>query len=155
MCLERTTQTHIFSCTWKTSCTVLRLATAPLKLTNASFFVTFDDLVVEELLIGFPFLRCLDIQTKSLLKERRNLLDGFDCLPVFAQYRSHGAKASPLLNSHLNRLPSSGLTTVRSVNESRLHVDRKKAFDKNGSSSDSSVLDLDDMSMSNEVKTVL
>lgn len=54
---------------------VLRLAAASLVSANVSFLIADADLAVEDLLIDLPVLQHLGINTKTLLGERRDLLD--------------------------------------------------------------------------------
>lgn len=65
-----------FSRTWTALRTVLKLTSGPLALLNLQYLVADADLDVEDLLLGLPVLRHLGVDTKTVLEERRDLLDG-------------------------------------------------------------------------------
>lgn len=82
---------YTFSRTWTPPCTTLRLATGPLALLKVCFLVADEgSLAVEDLLLGLPVLRHLGIDTKTLLEERREELQGMDCSTVTGKATESG-----------------------------------------------------------------
>lgn len=61
---------------------VLKLSAGSFALLNVEFLVTDAELAAEDQLIGLSILPHLDVDTKTLLENRRDLLDGTDCSSV-------------------------------------------------------------------------
>lgn len=98
-------ETFTFSRSWTPPRLVLKLSAGPLALLNVRFLVADADLAVEDLLIGLPVLRHLGVDTKTLLEERRDLLDGTDCnLHHLDVGTSKMGRVSRLMIARLNRL---------------------------------------------------
>ena len=74
--------TFTFSRVWTSPRTILHLASGQLALANVTFLVADDALACEELLIGLPVLRHLQVDTRTLLENNRLSLDGADCSHV-------------------------------------------------------------------------
>lgn len=60
-------QSFRFSRTWTVPRTILQLASGELALANLSFLVADDQMTCEELIIGLPVLRHLQVDTRTLL----------------------------------------------------------------------------------------
>lgn len=71
-----------FSRTWLVPRLVLELSSGRLALRNVSFLVADKDLSCEDLLIGLPVLRHLEIDSRTMLERNRAILDGTDCSSV-------------------------------------------------------------------------
>lgn len=128
-----------FSPTWTPPCVVLKLISGPLALVNVTFLVVDADLFAEGLSIGLPVLQHLGVNTKTLLEQRRDALDGSDCSSVSkAISGENGGYVRRLMVARTNRdeepleilgkLPNShalGLTTskfgTKSI-RSRMHL---------------------------------
>lgn len=74
-----TAQTSTFSRIWTLLLKLLKLSSDPLSLVIVSFLIAEADIAEEELLIGLLVLHHLDIDTKTLLEEKRDVLHGSDC----------------------------------------------------------------------------
>ena len=98
-------QSFSFSRTWTPPRIIFQLFTGTLALVNVTFLVADDELASEDLLIGLPILRHLGIDSKTLLEQKRDLLDGIDCSSV-RQYQcaTHGGKISRLMLARINRV---------------------------------------------------
>lgn len=69
----------VFYRTWIPPKTVFNLSAGPLALLNTEYLVADADFAVEDTLIGLPVLQHLHVEIKTLLGERRVLLDRSDC----------------------------------------------------------------------------
>lgn len=58
------------------------MVAGPFALANVTYFVSGTELAVEESLIGLPNLHHLGVDTKSLLEQKRDVLDGADCSDI-------------------------------------------------------------------------
>ena len=67
---------------WTVPRTVLQLASGQLALANLSFLVADDQMTCEDLIIGLPVLRHLQVDTRTLLENNRAVLDGSDCSQI-------------------------------------------------------------------------
>ena len=69
------------------------------------FFVPDDELAADDMLIGLPVLRHLGIDRKTLLEEKRDVLDGADCSTIRSPPLSgrHG-KISRLMIARLHQV---------------------------------------------------
>lgn len=76
---------------WTPLRTVLELSAGPLALLNVKVFVTNAELSAEDLFLRLPALRHLVVYSKSLLEERRDLLDVRDCSS--ARQTHHGRRS--------------------------------------------------------------
>lgn len=72
-------QSFTFSRVWTLPRTILKLCPVPLALVNVSFLVVDADITAEDLLVGFPTLRHIGVDTKTFLEEKGDVLDGADC----------------------------------------------------------------------------
>ena len=72
-------QTFTMSCTWTCPRVILHLAGGKLALLNVKFLVADGDFATGDLIIGFPALRHLKVDTRKLLERNRKSLDGTDC----------------------------------------------------------------------------
>lgn len=61
---------------WSVPRTILKLFADPLPLLNLECLVSNSDLAVKDFLLGLPVIRHLEVDTKTLLEERKDLLDG-------------------------------------------------------------------------------
>ena len=83
----------------------MQLFTGTLALVNVTFLVADDELAAEDLLIGLPILQHLGIDSKSLLEQKRDLLDGVDCSAVRdLPGATRGGKVSRLMLARLNQV---------------------------------------------------
>lgn len=77
-----------FSRTWTLPRTVLKLSAGPLVLLCLKYHVADSDLAAEELFISLLVLQFLGIDTKTILEERRDLLDDSDRSTVITNERN-------------------------------------------------------------------
>lgn len=75
-------QCFTFSRVWKVPRAVLQLSSGKLVVLNISYLVADDDRSSTGLLIGRPVLKHLKIDTKRILENNREKLDGIDCSAV-------------------------------------------------------------------------
>lgn len=68
-----------FSRSWTVFRSALHLLSGLLALLNITFLVSGDDLVCEDILIGYPDLKHLRIDSNTLQDVIRSTLDGTDC----------------------------------------------------------------------------
>lgn len=71
-----------FSWSWTAPCTILKHAAGPLALRNQEYLVFDADLASEDRLLGLSVPRHLGVDTKTLLEECRDLLDGSNCSAI-------------------------------------------------------------------------
>lgn len=96
------------SCTWTPSLIIFQLATGPLAMANVPFLVAYADLAAKKLLVALPIFQHLGVDTKTLLGEKHDVLDGIDCSSVLnISTVSRGGYACRLMVSRLNNLTSS------------------------------------------------
>lgn len=96
-------QAFKFSRTWTVPRTVLNLPSGKLAVLNVSFLVADDDLACENALIGHPVLEHMKVDTKTLLDENRERLDGIDCGSVGNPTRATtGGYVSRLMGARYN-----------------------------------------------------
>lgn len=146
-------QKFTFSRTWTPPRTVLLLSAGPLALVNVTFLVADADLSVEDLLIGLPVLQHLGVDTKTLLEERRDLLDGSDCSSIgAANTGTPGGQVSRLMIARLNRVPNSHVSTDNPSVDTRPRVNYFKVKEEEDPFPDSSLMDPVDSTQSEEVK---
>lgn len=71
-------KSYTFSRLWTPPRTVLNAAISAgsQALLNVEYPVADADLSVEDILVGFPVLRHMSVNEKTLLEQRRDLLDG-------------------------------------------------------------------------------
>lgn len=72
-------ETFRFSRTWTVPHIVLPLTAGPLALVNVVLLVPDDKLAGEDVLMGLSLLQNLGIDTKTMLEQHRDNLDGADC----------------------------------------------------------------------------
>lgn len=87
--------------------TILHLVARVLALINTTFLVCDADLAVQNLLICLPALEHLSVDTKSLLEQRRDVLDGADCPAIMAKLSDD--HISRLMIARLNRISRENL----------------------------------------------
>lgn len=68
-----------FCRTWTPPRTVIHLSAGQMALVIVTYTVSNSERTAEDLLIGLPILQHLGIDSKSLLEERSDQLDGSDC----------------------------------------------------------------------------
>lgn len=91
-----------FSHTWTPLRTVLPLAAGPLALVNVIFLVADADLAVENSLIRLPVSQHLGVDTKTLLEDRCDLLDGTERSSInVANTSKNGDKVNGLMIARL------------------------------------------------------
>lgn len=72
-----------------------------------TFLVPDADIASKDLLIGLSVLQRFDVDTKTLLEERSNFLDGSDCFVIGAfNMQTNGGHVSRLMLAGLNCLPN-------------------------------------------------
>lgn len=69
-------ETFSFSQTCTPPRVVLKLIADPLALVSVTFLIADADISAAELLIGFSVLQHLGVDTKTLLEQKRKVLDG-------------------------------------------------------------------------------
>lgn len=85
----------------------MQLSSGQLALANVTFLVADDELACEDLIIGLPVLRHLQVDTRTLLENNRAVLDGADCSDVWNPTRfQRGGTISGMMIARLNRLPN-------------------------------------------------
>lgn len=104
---ETKAQSFTFSRTWTPPRTILKLSAGPLALLNVRYLVAESNLTAEDVLIGLPVLRHFGVDTKTLLEERRDLLDGSDCSNVEA---GKGGTVSRLMVARLHCVPNEAVS---------------------------------------------
>lgn len=67
-----------FSRVWKVQRLVMELSSGRLELTNISFIVSDAALASEDVLIGLPALQHLVVDSRTILKRNRAMIDGQD-----------------------------------------------------------------------------
>lgn len=97
-------QSFTFSRSWTSPRTVLHLASGRLALVNVTFLIPDDDLACEDILIGLPVLRHVQVDTRTLLENNRAILDGADCSNVgIPSATDRGGRVSRMMIARLNR----------------------------------------------------
>lgn len=105
--------TFTLSCSLTLLHIVLKLSAGPLALLNLKCLIAASDLSAEDLLIGLLVLLFLDVDTKTLLEERPDLLHGSDCSSFMTNYRNDkGGRVSRLIVARLNRDPNERLQRI-------------------------------------------
>lgn len=132
------------------------MSAGPLALVNVTFLVADADLSAEDLLIGLPVLQHLGVDSKTLLEERRDLLDGADCSSVRSlSPNSSGGLVSRLMTARLHGLLNSDLETSlppdQNLDAPRPHVDYYQVREEPDPFPDSSLMDPIDSSQTEEV----
>lgn len=79
---DKTPQTFTFSKAWTTPRTILHLTSGQMALIDVRFLVADYDLTCEDLLIGYPVFKHLQVDTRTLLEQKRAALEGADCTNV-------------------------------------------------------------------------
>lgn len=139
---DETAQSFTFSRRWTPPRTVLRLVAGPLALVNVTFLVADADLAVEDLLIGLPVLQHLGVDTKSLLENKRDVLNGTDCSTVKPHIT--GGHVSRLMIARLNRMTNEDF-------DARPRVNYYDVRDEEDPFPDKSLLDPVDSSQHDEI----
>lgn len=92
---------------WTPQTTVWHLYTSTLGLVNVTFLVADDDLTAEDFLIGLPILQHLQIDSKTLIWQKSDLLDDIDCSGVRdIPTRKSGGHFSRLMLARLKNFDS-------------------------------------------------
>lgn len=92
---------------------MLKLTSCPLSLLNVEYLAADADFAIEDLLLGMPVLRHVDMDTKTFLEERRGLLDGSDCSSVKpSERKGKVGLVSRLTITGLNLVPNDVVTVV-------------------------------------------
>lgn len=107
-----------------------------------TFLVADANLAVEDLLIGLPVLQHLDIDTKTLLEQKRDVLDGFDCSSIRnTPSGTRGGQVSRLMIARLNRVSNSDAEPSLTSKADRPHVDYYQVREEPDPFPDKSLLD--------------
>lgn len=145
-----------FSSTRNSPRTTLELAAGPLALINITFLVADVNLAVEDFLIGLSILQHLGVDTKTLLKIRRDLLNGADCSFVRAVNESkHGGMVSRLTPAHFNCVPSEGFAESSQDGLSRPRVNYYAVREEKDEFAETSLLDRIDSAHQNAIETAV
>ena len=98
-------ETFSFSRSWTSPRTVLHLSSGQLALSKVTFLVADDDLSCEDLLLGLPVLRHLQVDTRTLLEGRVSRLDCADCSHIgYLTTISRGGSVTRMMIARLNRV---------------------------------------------------
>lgn len=98
-------QSSTFSGTGTPPQTILRLAAGPVLLVKVTFLVSDVELGVEDFLFGLPILEHLVVDTKTLLEDKRNFVDGYDCSDIGREPTAcKGVHISGLMTARLNQI---------------------------------------------------
>lgn len=128
--------------TWTPPCTVLCLAAGPLALVNVTFLVANADLSAEELLIGLPVLQHLGINTKTLLEQKHDVIDGVDCSSIRNETAaSRGGYVSRLMIARINRASNSTVDSDKPLDDLRPRVNYFCVREEEDPFPDASLLD--------------
>ena len=137
-----------FSRTWTSPRTVLHLSSGQLALANVTYLVADDDLACEDILIGLPVLRHLQVDTRTLLETNRSALDGIDCSDVGnPSLDERSGRVSRLMICRLNRVRNN----YPSSQGDRPHVHYRAARTEDDPFPDPSLLDPVDSTQHDEV----
>lgn len=102
----------------------MHLASGQLGLAHISYLVADDDLACEELLIGLPVIKQLQIDTRTLLETNRAVLHGSDCSHIGnPTANSRGGSLSRLMTARRNSVANSEIDVERDEKDDRPHVD--------------------------------
>lgn len=75
-------QSYVFTRISSPPRSILCLSVGPIALENESFFVADGKLSDGKLLTGYPVLKRLRVDTRTFLEQRRDALEGADCINV-------------------------------------------------------------------------
>lgn len=88
---------------------MLQLDTGPFALLNVECLIFISNIAAEDLLLGIPVLRHLDVDSKTLLENSCDPLDESDCLSILkTEGKSEGGRVSRVMIARLNCVPSDG-----------------------------------------------
>lgn len=105
-----TTRNFSLSCPHGPSSYGSQLAAGSLNLVNVTFMVSSEGSAAEGSMIGFKVLQHLGVDTKELLEEHCDLLDGADCSSVKAAVSpSHCGEVIRLMIVRINRLTNEAI----------------------------------------------
>ena len=122
-------------------------------MANVTFLVAEDDLACEELIIGLPVLRHLQVDTHTLLKENRPVLDGADCSHVGNPTTlNRGGNVSRMMIARLTRISNSD-PVKEETESSRPRVNYYTARSEEDPFPDPSLLDPMDEDQHDEIRT--
>lgn len=82
--------------------TVLHLNPGRFALNNIRFLIADDAMTCEDLFIGIAVLEHLRVDTKTLLEDHIESLDGTDCSHKLLQRKTTGGKFSRIMLARLN-----------------------------------------------------
>lgn len=118
-------ETFTFSRKWLAPRIILELSTGRLALRNVSFLVADAHLSCEDILLGYPVLQHLGIDSRTLLERNRSILDGTDCSPVsHPSIDKQGGLLGRLLIARLQRVKD---TISNSDTSQKLDINRPRA----------------------------
>lgn len=144
-----------FSKVWTVPRIVLRLTTGPLALVNVTFLIPDDELAAEDVLLGLPLLQHLGIDTKTMLEQNRDNLDGADCSAILPSLSQEGiGKVGRLMIARLNRQRGDEPSTMHST-DSRPRVNYFEVREEEDPFPDSSLLDPIDNSQHGDIEVEL
>ena len=118
------------------------LNAGPLALLNLTFLVPDDELADGDMLIGLPVLKHLGIDTKTMLEQNRDVLDGADCSSVRSPSLSgRDGHVSRLMMARLNRVIGDTTKHDASSSSSRPRVNFYEAREEEDPFPDQSLID--------------
>lgn len=111
-------QKFTFLRAWTLTRTVLSLSPDSFALLNERYLVADASLAAEDMLISLPVLCHLDVDGKTLLKERRGLLNGSNCFNVNGKDLKCAREIiSRLMVARLNLVSNESVTVSKSEDE--------------------------------------
>lgn len=123
-------ETFTFSRKWIAPRIVMELSAGRLALHNVSFLVADAHLSCEDILLGYPVLQHLGIDSRTLLERNRRVLDGTDCSPAaHPSISNHEGSLGRLLIARLQRVKQSVQSKTDESGTINLNRPRANYFD--------------------------
>lgn len=146
-------ETFSFSRSWTSLRTVLHLSSGQLALSNVTFLVADGDLPCEDLLVGLPVLRHLQVDTRTLLEDRVSVLDGTDCSHIENPTTlSQGGSVSGMMIARLTRIQEKKQFIVTDLPSNRPRINYNTARTEEDPFPDASLLDPIDEDQHEEIR---
>lgn len=154
---DTTKHPYSFSRAWSVPVTVLHLNSGRLALKNIRFLIADDAMTCEDLLIGIAVLEHLRVDTKTLLEDRIESLDGTDCSPDLLQRKTTGGQVSRIMLARLNRVGNDQMDAPNPTvpDPTRPKVNYYRARTEGDPFPDPSLLDPVDMEQHEAITTAL
>lgn len=131
-----------FSRKWTEPRTIIHLATGQLALSNITFLIADEELARKDLLIGFPVLQYLQVNTRTLFERNHSQLDDADCTEVYnPTLDERSGTVSPMMICRLNRLQNDVHSLSSHEEKSRSLVHYAKLRTERNPFPDTSLLD--------------